>query len=73
MNWLVQKDKLYGQKVKAFGDLVGTEATLLRTESQPICNLAGTEGKVVRTERRIFFVIWLVQKDKLYGQKVEAF
>ena len=24
-------------------------------KAEPICNLAGTEGKVVRTERRLFY------------------
>ena len=50
------------------------EETLYAPKAEPFSDLASTECKVVRTERRAnLFVNWLVQKDKLYGEKGEAF
>ena len=49
VNWLVENDKIHGRKTEQFCDSVIRERKVVRTEAEPVYDLASTK-KVVRTE-----------------------
>ena len=52
MIWLVQKEKLYGQKDEPFCELVSTEGQIFGQKIEAFCDLIGTEANFLRTESR---------------------
>ena len=54
MIWLVQKEKFYAQKDEHFVIWLVQKQNFYGQKAEPVYDLAGTERRIVRTERRTF-------------------